>query len=99
MKKSAQCIAVDTHSLNYCLYYKHLSSTKRISARVISIILQVYNIDIVGIDCRLVTVSLFRRVAHHGESKMAAQAGKSSSDRDGKNLCGRLFWETDALIK
>ena len=40
-----------------------------------------------------------RRVAHHGESKMAAQAGKSSSDRDGKNLCGTLFWETDALNK
>ena len=56
-------------------------------------------IDIVGIDCGLVTVSLFRRLAHHGESKMAAQAGKSSSDRDGKNLCGRLFWETDALNK
>ena len=58
-----------------------------------------WNIDIVGIDCGLVTVSLFRRLAHHGESKMAAQAGKSSSDRDGKNLCGRLFWETDALNK
>ena len=47
----------------------------------------VETIDIVGIDCGLVTVSLFRRVAHHGESKMAAQAGKSSSDRDGENLC------------
>ena len=34
-------------------------------------------IDIVGIDCGLVTVSLFRRVAHHGESKMAAHNGKS----------------------
>ena len=57
----------------------------------------VITIDIVGIDWGPVTVSLFRRVAHHGESKMAAQAGKSSSDRDGENLCGRLFWETDAL--
>ena len=56
-------------------------------------------IDTVGIDCGLVTVYLFRRVAHHGESKMAAQAGKSSSDRDGKNLCECLFWETDALNK
>ena len=46
-----------------------------------------------------INFSLFRRVSHHGESKMAAQAGKSSSDRDGKNLCGRLFWETDALNK
>ena len=50
MKKSAQCIAVDTHSLNYSLYYKHLSSTKGISAGVIWIILQVYDIDIVDID-------------------------------------------------
>ena len=62
-------------------------------------IMPVTAIDIADIDCGLVTVSLFRRVAHHGESKMAAQANKSSSDRDGKNLCGRLFWETDALNK
>ena len=46
----------------------------------------VWTIDIGGIDCGLATVSLFRRVAHHGKSKMAAQAGKSSSDRDGKNF-------------
>ena len=31
--------------------------------------------------------------------KMAAQAGKSSSGHDGKNLCRRLFWETDGSNK
>ena len=48
-------------------------------------------IDIADIDCGLVTVSLFRRVAHYGESKMAAQAAKPQVTAMGKTFVGACF--------
>ena len=52
--------------------------------RCIRLTMKDTTIGILDIDCGLVPVSLFRRVAHHGESKMATQAM-------GKTFVGACF--------